>query len=172
MRAEDAHSSLQGWRQPGRRCLAFSSWCMLRPAWEVFTQASSYCCLGREEGQCCEPQPRDRREGLPGPAEMEERVGAELLVQRSSPGSLRATADSLLSPLFPWSIRVSHKSLLCRHGLFLSLLRTVCAGAPPPSIPPSRGAPWAAGSPQTTHPAGGLPAVPDRECSPNVESGT
>lgn len=45
VRAEDACSSLQGWQEPGRRCLAFSSWCVPQPAWEVFTQASSDCCL-------------------------------------------------------------------------------------------------------------------------------
>ena len=70
---------------------------------------------------------------------MENRVGTELLVQRSSPGSLQATAGGLLSPLFLQSVRVSQKSLLCSHGLLSSRLRTVCAEAPPPSFPPSWG---------------------------------
>lgn len=75
MRAEDTCSSPQGWKEPGRLCLAFSSWLLLQPGWEVFTQ---------ERGPCCELQPNDNREELLDPPEMEVdgarwRLAAELL---------------------------------------------------------------------------------------------
>lgn len=75
MRAEDTCSSPQGWKEPGRLCLAFSSWLLLQPAWEVFTQ---------ERGPCCDLQPNDNREELLDPPEMEVdgarwRLAAELL---------------------------------------------------------------------------------------------
>lgn len=52
------------------------------------------------------------------------RTGWEQIpVRRLSPASLQKAP---LPPLFPWSLRVNHKSLLHSHGLLYSYLRTVC----------------------------------------------